>query len=93
MVEPGSIREAGQSSELRLMIHDADGAMKTDFDVVHEEKVHLVIVRDGMDTFDHVHPTIDKTGRMVVSYTFPVGGACMRTTVRPANRRPPLPRS
>src|SRR5262249_40053435 len=53
---------------------DADGAMVKDFDVAHGAKVHLIIVREGLDTFGHVHPQVDAAGTLVVSYTFPVGG-------------------
>jgi hypothetical protein len=56
------------------MIHAADGMMVKDFEVVHEEKVHLVIVRDGLDHFAHIHPTVDARGNLTVSHTFPVGG-------------------
>src|SRR4051812_25839865 len=53
---------AGKPTTLKLMIHDAGGAVVKDFDVVHEEKVHLIIVRDGLDQFAHVHPLVDAAG-------------------------------
>jgi hypothetical protein len=65
---------AGRPITLKLMIHAADGSMVKDFDVVHDEKVHLVIVRDGLDHFAHIHPTVDEKGNLTVSHTFPVGG-------------------
>jgi hypothetical protein len=64
----------GQPTTLRLMIHDANGMMVKDFAVVHEQKVHLIIVRNGLDTFAHLHPEIDAAGTMTASYTFPTGG-------------------
>jgi len=64
---------AGHPVTLKLMIHAADGTMVKDFDVVHEEKVHLVIVRDGLDHFAHIHPAADAKGNLTVSHTFPVG--------------------
>jgi len=66
--------EAGKPVVLKLMIHDAGGAMLKDFDVVHEQKVHLIIVRDGLDTFAHIHPALDAAGNITASYTFPAGG-------------------
>lgn len=66
--------QAGQPVNLRLMIHAADGAMVREFAVAHEEKVHLVIVREGLDTFAHVHPTVDASGDLKVTYTFPMAG-------------------
>ena len=52
---------------LRLMIHAADGTMVKDFEVVHEEKVHLVVVREGLDHFAHIHPTVDANGNLTVT--------------------------
>lgn len=74
VVQGDSIRQAGQPSTLRLMIHDSHGAMISRFDVLHEKKIHLILVREGLDTFDHVHPQVDPAGNLVVPYTFPVGG-------------------
>jgi hypothetical protein len=65
---------AGRPVTLRLMIHAADGTMVKDFETIHEEKVHLVIVRDGLDHFAHIHPTVDANGNLTVAHTFPVGG-------------------
>jgi hypothetical protein len=65
---------AGQPVTLRLMIHAADGAMVKDFQVAHEEKVHLVVVRDGLDQFAHIHPAVDPKGNLTVTHTFPAGG-------------------
>jgi hypothetical protein len=59
--EPSPV-EVGKPTKLKLMIHDASGAMVKNFDVVHENKVHLIIVRDGLDQFAHVHPAVDATG-------------------------------
>jgi hypothetical protein len=74
LVQGTSDYQAGQSASLRLMLHAADGTMLKHFDVVHEKKVHLVIVREGLDTFAHLHPQVDDEGNLVVQYTFPVGG-------------------
>jgi hypothetical protein len=65
---------AGQPVNLRLMIHAADGTMVKNFEVVHEEKVHLVVVRDGLDHFAHIHPSVDANGNLTVAHTFPAGG-------------------
>ncbi|MFO0800551.1 MAG: hypothetical protein U0804_24040 [Gemmataceae bacterium] len=65
---------AGQPTTLKLMIHDAGGAMVKDFDVTHEAKFHLVVVRDGLDTFAHLHPAVDPAGNLTTTYTFPTAG-------------------
>ena len=65
---------AGKPTTLKLMIHGADREMVKDFEVVHEQKLHLIIVRDGLDQFAHIHPEVDAAGNATVSYTFPTGG-------------------
>ncbi len=71
--EPAHVT-AGKSTSLKMMIHGADGKMLKDFAVVHEQKVHLIIVRDGLDQFAHLHPEIDAAGNLTTTYTFPTGG-------------------
>jgi hypothetical protein len=65
---------AGKPTGLKLMIHGPGGAVIKEFAVVHEQKVHLIIVRDGLDTFAHLHPNIDADGTMTTTYDFPTGG-------------------
>jgi hypothetical protein len=64
----------GKLTTLKLMIHDAAGEMVKKFEVDHEQKIHLIIVRDGLDQFAHIHPEVDAAGNATVSYTFPTGG-------------------
>ncbi len=65
---------AGQPTTLTLMIHGADRVAVKDFAVVHEQKAHLIVVRDGLDQFAHLHPEIDAQGNMTARHTFPTGG-------------------
>lgn len=65
---------AGQPVALKMMIHQADGTMSREFDVMHEKLVHLIIVRDGLDEFAHVHPEIDDQGNLTITHTFPKAG-------------------
>jgi hypothetical protein len=71
--DPASV-VAGKPATLKLMIHDAGGMVVKDFDVVHEEKVHLIIVRDGLDQFAHLHPVVDGAGNLTATFIFPTGG-------------------
>jgi hypothetical protein len=66
--------KAGQPTKLSLMIHDAGGAMLKDFEVVHEKKIHLIVVSDGLGLFAHIHPDIDSVGNLTVTHVFPAGG-------------------
>lgn len=69
-----TINPAGQTSELRLMLKSGHGTVIKDFETIHDERVHLVIVRNGLDSFAHLHPQIRSDGNLVVQYAFPVGG-------------------
>jgi hypothetical protein len=64
----------GKAVSLQLMIHAPDGSMVTDFDIVHEQKVHLIIIREGLDQFAHIHPSVDAAGNLSVTHTFPSAG-------------------
>ncbi len=49
--------EAGKPAVLSFAYHvKADGKAITDFEVVHEKKLHVFIVSEDMSFFDHVHP-------------------------------------
>ncbi len=41
---------------------------------LHEKLVHLIVIREGLDEFSHVHPTVDAEGKMAAELTFPVPG-------------------
>jgi hypothetical protein len=71
--EPATVT-TGKPTTLKMMIHAPDGKMLKDFAVVHEQKIHLIIIRDGLDQFAHIHPEIDTTGNITATYTFPTGG-------------------
>lgn len=66
---------AGQPIELQIMLHDASGNMLKDFESTHTKLAHLIIVREGLDEFAHLHPTVDSSGKMRVTHTFPKGGS------------------
>lgn len=59
---------------LKMMIHEADGAMARQFETVHEKLVHLIIVRNGLDEFAHVHPVVNDRGNLTISHTFAKAG-------------------
>jgi hypothetical protein len=65
---------AGDRVALKLMIHTPEGTMVDDFDIVHEKQVHLMIVREGLDEFAHVHPAVDDQGNLSISHTFSKAG-------------------
>src|SRR5258706_13636908 len=67
--DPAEVK-AGQPTKLSLMIHEAGGATVKDFAVVHEKKIHLIVVSDGLGQFAHIHPDIDSAGHLTATYAF-----------------------
>jgi hypothetical protein len=41
---------------------------------VHEHPLHLIVVSADLDFFDHVHPTLQPDGSLVLAYRFPRPG-------------------
>jgi hypothetical protein len=71
--EPAEIKP-GEPTKLSMMVHDSSGAPVKDFDTVHEQKMHLIIVSEGLDFFAHIHPEIDDKGSLSTSFPFPMPG-------------------
>jgi hypothetical protein len=66
--------QAGQQAVVTLRLTDGHGAPVTDFEIVHEQKLHLIIISEGLNTFTHIHPDPGPEGTLVSSMTFPEGG-------------------
>lgn len=67
---------AAKPVSLHYEIQDQTGKVLKDFDVVHEKKMHLIIVRKDRTNFQHVHPTFDESNGMfkMDSFIFPTDG-------------------
>ncbi len=67
--------EAGKSATLTLQIVDnADSAPINDYEVVHDEKLHLILVSNDLSWFSHLHPKFIGDGKFNITTTFPSGG-------------------
>lgn len=66
--------QAGSPTKLVLQIPDDDGAPIKTFDVLHEKLVHLIVVREGLDEFAHLHPEVDASGMITIEFSFPKSG-------------------
>jgi hypothetical protein len=64
--------EAGTFS---FRITGPDGAPVTAFDVEHDKRMHLIVVRRDTTGFQHVHPEMAPDGTWTVPLTFPAGGS------------------
>lgn len=66
--------QANKPVNLRYRIKDGVNVVK-DFAVSHEKLMHLILVRQDLQYFQHLHPEFDKTtGEFVVTVTFPADG-------------------
>jgi hypothetical protein len=54
--------EARQPAELSFRIVGEDGEPVSDYDVVHERRMHLILVRRDLTGFQHLHPELAADG-------------------------------
>jgi hypothetical protein len=57
-----------------MSIPNEHGQPISRYDVLHEKLVHLIVVREGLDEFAHLHPEVGSDGRMTGEYSFPQSG-------------------
>lgn len=65
--------ERGEARELRFAI-EADGEPVTEFDELHERRMHLIVVRRDGTQFRHLHPEMDAAGTWSVPVRFGAPG-------------------
>jgi hypothetical protein len=64
----------GAETDLRFRITDAAGAAVRDFDVTHERRMHLIVVRRDGTGFRHLHPAMGADGTWSVPTRFAAAG-------------------
>ena len=52
----------GVESELSFRIRSADDQPVSDFEVEHDKRMHLIVVRRDLTGFQHLHPTMSEDG-------------------------------
>jgi hypothetical protein len=62
----------GEAATLRFKIRGAD---PRDFEVTHEKRMHLIVVRRDGRGFQHLHPTMSADGTWSAPITLPDAGA------------------
>lgn len=60
---------AGRAGELAFRIVDSGQRPVTDFAVVHDKPLHLIVVRRDLTGYQHLHPTMAPDGRWSVPLT------------------------
>ncbi|MHA6796513.1 hypothetical protein ACVGVM_23830 [Pseudonocardia bannensis] len=66
--------EVGRTAEFAFRITGSDGAPVTAFDVEHDKRLHLVVIRRDAAGFQHLHPALGPDGVWRTPLTLPGGG-------------------
>ena len=53
----------GRSDELSFRVLDDEGHAVRDFEVEHEQRMHLIVARRDLSEFQHLHPKLGADGR------------------------------
>jgi len=61
---------SAKTQQLSFTIEGADGQPVTEFDELHERRMHLIVVRRDGAEFRHLHPEIDESGTWMVPVRF-----------------------
>ncbi|HET8956060.1 MAG TPA: hypothetical protein VFN18_10420 [Solirubrobacterales bacterium] len=72
-MQPSQLRR-GEERELRFSIEDGGGAPVTEFDELHERRMHLIVVRRDGTGFQHLHPEMDAAGTWTVPVELDAAG-------------------
>ncbi len=67
--------DGSPSSSFSFAITGSDGRAVTAFDVEHDERMHLVVVRRDTTGYQHVHPRMDPDGTWTVPLALPAAGS------------------
>ncbi len=64
----------GEETQLSFSLEDLSSGKKiTDLEIMHDKPMHVILVRDDLQHFGHIHPVLEN-GRWIVPYTFLAGG-------------------
>ncbi len=65
----------GTTEDFTFQIIGPDGAPVTAFDVEHDKRMHLIVVRRDTTGFQHIHPELGADGTWSVPLTVPAAGS------------------
>jgi hypothetical protein len=65
---------AGVAQRLAFRIVGRDGAPVRRFEVVHDKRLHLIVVRADLTGYQHLHPDLAPDGTWTVPITLPTAG-------------------
>ncbi|MBN8624765.1 MAG: hypothetical protein J0M17_04665 [Planctomycetes bacterium] len=65
---------ANADTVLSLEIMNDANVRVREFEKLHDKLVHLIVVRDGLDHFAHLHPDVAADGKLSTTFRFPAAG-------------------
>lgn len=68
------ITKPSEEGEIQITIQDHSGKPVPDFEINHEKKMHLLVVKEDLSYFAHVHPDYKGNGHFSVKTKFPENG-------------------
>jgi len=71
--EPAGV-QAGRPAKLIFTVRDGQGTQVRQLQVVHEKAMHLLVVSEDLNDFEHLHPKQTEDGSFFVSHTFQHAG-------------------
>lgn len=75
LVDIAAPGEVGAQGEISFAINGPDGMPVTDFQIVHTQPLHLIIVRTDGAQFRHLHPVLDESGIWSLPLNWAVAGS------------------
>lgn len=71
--EPSKPRP-GDAVTVRMSARDENGGIVEEYELGHEKEMHLIVVREDLSEFYHVHPVRGTDGAFAQELTLPSGG-------------------
>src|SRR5688572_17953869 len=65
---------AGTATELTIRLKDREGRPINRLEVVHDKKLHFLIMSSDLAFFAHEHPELQDDGSLMLDFTFPRAG-------------------
>lgn len=66
--------ESNKKEPLVITAYDVDGNRITDYQDIHVDKLHLIVISRDLSVFQHVHPMLNDQGEFMIDLEFPKGG-------------------
>lgn len=73
LTDPAEIKP-NETANLVINVQDSDGKAVADFEIFQEKIMHLIVVSDDLQFYDHIHPDYKEDGRFEVEAIFPKPG-------------------